>query len=152
MLFALTAVTLNLAGVSAVTAGVIGILAGALGIAVIIVFSRKLGFMAHCNLYCPIGLAAVVLGRISPFRIKINDDCTSCMKCRYKCRYNALDFDDIKKGKPNLNCTLCGDCIPVCDANSINYRFLKLSPEKARILFIVIIVSLHAVFLGVGRI
>lgn len=152
VLVVLSAWGMNLLGIPPLTAAIIGIAFGLIGVAVMIVWSRKLGFMSHCTLYCPIGLLAVIFGKISPFRIKITNECTLCMKCHYECRYNALNFEDIKNGKPNLNCTLCGDCISPCDHSSINYSFWKMKPENARMLFIVIITAMHAAFLGLGRI
>jgi polyferredoxin len=143
---------LNYFGVSAGNAAIFGAIFGLIGILIIIFISRRLGIMSHCTLYCPIGLLAVLFGKLSPFRIRITNECTSCMKCHYECRYNALNFEDIKKGKPNLNCTLCGDCISPCEHSSINYRFLKFKPETARVIFIVMIVSLHTAFLAIGRI
>lgn len=146
------ALLFNLLGISIIGSIIAGILFGAVGIAVIIIFSRKTGNMVHCTTYCPIGILAVIFGKVSPFRIKINENCTTCMKCHYVCRYNALNLQDIKNGKPNLNCTLCGDCISPCEHSSINYSLFKFKPEISRAVFIVVIVSLHAVFLGLGRI
>lgn len=152
LLVVIGAILMNLLGVPTMSAAIIGLAFGLVGVAVMIIWSRKLGFMSHCTLYCPIGLLAVVFGKISPFRIKITNECTLCMKCHYECRYNALNFEDIKNGKPNLNCTLCGDCISPCEHSSINYSFWKMKPEHARIMFIVIITAMHAAFLGLGRI
>jgi len=51
-----------------------------------------------------------------------------------------------------LTCTLCGDCIPSCRESSLGYRFLGLGPGAARALFLTLVSTLHAVFLGVARI
>jgi ferredoxin len=74
------------------------------------------------------------------------------MHCTSYCKYDALNRSDIEKGIPGLTCTLCGDCLAGCSHNSIKYRFLRLSPEASRNLWIVITVSLHGVFLALGRI
>jgi len=152
LLVIISSITMNLLGISYITAAFGGILFGLTGIVVIIFFSRKSGNMIHCTMYCPIGLLAVVLGKISPFRIKISDSCTDCMKCHLACRFNALNPIDIRSRKPNINCTLCGDCLAVCEHSSINYRFLNIDPELSRILFVIIISTVHSVFLGLGRI
>jgi hypothetical protein len=63
----------------------------------------------------------------------------------------ALKPTDIERGRTGFNCTLCGDCLASCRQASIAYRFPGLSAETARRLFLVLVVSLHAVFLGVAR-
>jgi len=53
--------------------------------------------------------------------------------------------------RPGFTCTLCGDCLAGCKDNQIHYRFPGLGPLSARAVFTVIIVALHASFLGVAR-
>ncbi len=125
---------------------------GAVGILIVIFISLKKGFMGHCSYYCPIGLLSNTLGKISPFRIKIGSSCNNCMACIPVCRYDALSKENIASGSPGFNCTLCGDCVSSCSSKSINYKFLKLSPEKSRILFTIIIAVVHAAFIGIARI
>ncbi len=125
---------------------------GIIGILVTIFISRTRGIMGHCSYYCPIGLLSNILGKISPFRIKIDSACNNCMACIPSCRYNALSAKNIASGSPGFNCTLCGDCIDSCSSHSINYKFYRLSPEKSRVLFTVIIAVVHASFLGIARI
>ncbi len=146
------AVVLRWAGVSSIAATVIGLVFGLGGVAVILFWSRRKGVMAHCTVYCPIGPVANWLGRISPFRVQINDSCTDCGICRLSCKYNALNLTDIKKRRPASSCTLCGDCIGVCEHGSLEYRFFKLKNFTARAVFIVTVVSLHATCLGLARI
>jgi heterodisulfide reductase subunit A-like polyferredoxin len=74
------------------------------------------------------------------------------MNCTRFCKYDALNPQDIKKAKPSITCTLCGDCLAGCHQNSIRYRFLKLRPEQARNLYLVLTVSLHAACLALARI
>jgi polyferredoxin len=122
------------------------------GIAVIIFWSLKTGVMTHCTSYCPIGFIATRLGKLNPFRIRINDDCDACGDCTSLCRYDALSMSDVKRKKPGGSCTLCGDCVSACAKESIGFRLPLLSPKQARILFIVMVVSLHAIFLGLARV
>lgn len=124
------------------------------GLGVMLTATRQTGRMVHCTIYCPIGLLANICGRISPFRLSIeNESCSNCMKCSSVCRYDALKKENIDRGKPGLTCTLCGDCLGSCDGSSIRYKYTPwLSPEKSRILFLVLTISLHTVFLGVARI
>lgn len=148
------ALSMNMLGVPPVTATIAGFIVGLVGVGVLMYWSRKTGVMTHCTVYCPIGLWAVILGKINPFRVKIDNRCDECMKCTMNCRYDALRKEDVLNRKPNLNCTLCGDCIEACDVkgSSINYRLIKLKPETARKVFIVMVVAIHTSFLAMGRI
>ena len=117
-----------------------------------LVCSRRTGSMVHCTVYCPIGLLAGTLGKLSPFRLRIlKDACTDCGACTLTCRYDALRPEDIRARRPGLSCTLCGDCLAACAGRFIEYRLPGLSAARARTVFLVLIVSLHAVFLGVAR-
>lgn len=147
-----TAVGLRLLGVSMTVATFLGLLFGLIGIGIMLIWSRRTGAMTHCITWCPIGVLAVWLGKISPFRIRINDGCSDCGICRLSCRYDALNLTDIRNREPNISCTLCGDCIGSCGDRAIEYRFPGLKADHARTLFIVLAVSLHTVFLGLGRI
>ncbi len=139
-------------GVSMVVAVGFGFVFGLFGIVMMVFWSRTSGVMTQCITYCPIGLLANWFGRISPFRIRITPDCNACGACSIVCRYDALTEKDIQRRIPGKTCTLCGDCIKSCKGRWIEYGFSRLTPERARKLFIVLIVSLHAVFLGVARI
>jgi len=151
-LVVITALVLRNIGVAGPIATGLALIFGIFGVGLMIFMSRKNGVMTHCVTYCPIGLAANWLGRLSPFRIRIKDSCTDCLACRLSCRYDALREEDIKKLRPGLTCTLCGDCIGHCKENALQYGFLRLKPHTARFLFYVLIVSFHAVMLGIARI
>jgi len=122
------------------------------GLIIMALFSRKRGTMVHCTMYCPIGLLANWVGRINPFRVRFQPSCDGCGVCTSACRTNALTKSDIEKRRPGMSCTLCGDCLSACAKSSLRYSFFKLNPETARRVFLVLVVSLHAVFLGVARI
>ncbi len=139
-------------GVSSIVATWLGVAFGILGVGIMVAVSRRAGAMVHCTMYCPIGLAADVLGKLSPFRLRITESCTECGACTLKCRYDALRTEDIQARRPGLTCTLCGDCLSSCKGKSIEYGFGGLTPQNARVVFLVLAVSLHAVFLGVARI
>ncbi|HNW28558.1 MAG TPA: [Fe-S]-binding protein [Spirochaetota bacterium] len=145
------ALVLRYYGASPYLAAAAAVAFGAAGIAIMVFVSRKRGVMVHCLAWCPLGLAANIIGRLSPFRIRIDGSCTECGACRQACRYGALEQDDIRGRKPGFTCSLCGDCIASCSKGSIGYRFLRLGPDAARVLFIVVVVSLHASFLGLAR-
>jgi polyferredoxin len=140
------------AGLSSTAAAGLAILFGLGGIGVMFLVSRKIGTMAHCTIYCPIGLLADLLGHLNPFRIGFKNDCDECGACSLACRYNALTESDIQKRRPGISCTLCGDCIVSCSKGALEYRFMRLKPDTAHKAFVILIVSFHAVFLGVARI
>ncbi len=148
----LSAFLLRGLGVSGMVAVLCAAAFGIVGIALMIFWSRKSGYMAHCVNYCPIGLIANILGKLNPFRVKIGKGCTQCMACTTSCRYGALGTADILKGKVGFTCTLCGDCISSCKHGQLSYSFPGLKSSVARTFFIVLVVSIHAAFLGLARI
>jgi heterodisulfide reductase subunit A-like polyferredoxin len=89
---------------------------------------------------------------ISPFRMYIDDSCTNCMGCTAYCKYDALGKTGILKREPGLTCTCCGDCLASCKTESIRYRFLSISGANARNSWIVLTISLHAIFIALARI
>lgn len=126
---------------------------GLAGVALMVTLSRVTGVMVHCTMYCPIGLTSTLLGRIlSPWRLRIAPGCNGCGRCSRVCRYLALSPTDLARGRPGLSCTLCGDCLGACPDGHLGYRFPGLSPATAKMAYYTLVVSLHAVFLGVARI
>jgi polyferredoxin len=146
------ALLLRLFGVPGRTATFIGAAFGVIGVGLMAWSSRRTGRMVHCTDYCPIGALAVTLGRISPFRLRIVPGCKGCSLCTPVCRYGALRPEDIERGTPGPNCTLCGDCLATCRRGFLEYRFPGFSPRNARRLFVAVVAVLMAVTLGVARI
>ncbi len=146
------ALILRSMGIPGLTAVTFAAVFGLVGVGVMVFVSRKAGMMVHCTAFCPMGILANVFGKISPWRIRVGDECTKCGACFARCRYNALDEKRVEMGKPAISCTMCGDCVSACANQQIGYRFPGLSNENARAAFIVLVVSLHALFLGVARI
>jgi ferredoxin len=125
---------------------------GLAGVAIMAFISRRLGVMAHCSAWCPIGPLANLLGRVNPMRVRMTPDCTRCGACARACRYDALTPADIAAGRPGRSCTLCGDCLGACKHSAMHYRFPGLTPAASRSLFLALVSALHAAFLGVARI
>lgn len=148
----LAAIILRWMNVSMVTATFSAIVFGLVGIAVMIFFSSRRKKMIHCTLYCPVGTIVNFIKPVNPFRMYIDNSCTLCMHCTLFCKYDALNQPDIKNGKPGYTCTLCGDCLAGCSHSSIKYKFLWLDPEKARNLWIILTITLHASCLAMARI
>jgi ferredoxin len=152
VLMAAAALALRLSGVTSGTVTLIAVAYGLGGVGMMILLSGKKGSMSHCTLYCPLGVLADILGKISPFRIRFTGDCDGCGVCRFSCRYLALEPENIERRRPGLSCTLCGDCLAACPKEALRYGFLGLGASAARTVFVVLVVVLHAVFLGVARI
>ena len=152
ILVILTAWGLRKFGFSKEQAGLValGFLLGA--VVVMLVWSRRSGIMCHCVVYCPLGWLADLLGKISPFRIKIKKGCDLCLRCLQSCRYNALGEEELKAGKVGFSCSLCGDCIAVCPKNVLGFYFPGMSPERARRLFLGIVVVFHTCFLALAKV
>jgi len=146
------ALALRVGGASPATAAWVGAGFGLIGVGIMLTASRRTGAMAHCTTWCPVGLAANILGKLNPFRLRIGEGCTECRVCTRACRYEALTLDDIRRRMPGLSCTLCGDCLASCRHRQLHYRFPGLSPDAARTLFLVLVVGLHAAFLALARI
>ena len=134
-------------GVAVAAASVFGLV----GVGIMAGLSARQGMMVHCTAYCPIGIISNLLGKINPWRLRIDHDCNQCGACSKTCRYGALYMKHLEKSKPGINCTLCGDCISSCKDNYIRYYFPGLTALAARRAFLVMVVSLHAAFLGVAR-
>lgn len=146
------ALLMRATGVSGYVAASSALGFGAVGMGVMVLVSRRKGYMAHCTAWCPLGLVAALGGKLSPFRIRINEACTDCGACTASCRYDALRPEHVRRRSPGINCTLCGDCLASCRGGFIGYRFPWLSPDASRMAFIAILAALHAVFLGLARI
>lgn len=147
-----TALMLRWLDVPVLMATLIAATFGLIGILVMIFFSYSRKKMIHCTLYCPVGTLVNVFRKVNPFSMYIEKSCTLCMKCTSYCKYDSLNITDIKNGHPGFGCTLCGDCLAGCHHDSIKYKFLKMSPAKARNLYLIMTITLHATCLALARI
>jgi polyferredoxin len=154
-LFAATpvlALLLRAFGIPGYTAGLVAVGFGVAGLAIMATATRRTGTMVHCTSICPLGVVVNVLGKVSPFRIGIGESCDDCGRCIGTCRYHALSAERIRRRRPGYTCTLCGDCLAACDKGALRYGWFRASAPTARMFFLILVVSLHAVFLGVARI
>jgi polyferredoxin len=143
---------LKLLNVDTLIATVIALLFASGGLLVMLLISRKKGKMVHCLTYCPIGTIVNYTRFINPFRFKIDNSCTNCMRCIPVCKYDALNPENIKLKSPGITCTLCGDCVSACKPNSFYYKFPGLGPVASRNLYIGVTITLHAMFMALARI
>ena len=98
-------------GVPVIYSTGIAVFAGCVGIMIIWFVSKRRHVAMHCSSYCPAGTLVMYLKYVSPWRLHLNDRCRHCMACTRVCRYGALSKADVLKGRPAINCTLCGDCL-----------------------------------------
>lgn len=147
-----SAFVLRLLNIEEPYVSVLSVIFGLTGIGFMYFLSRKKGVMTHCAAYCPIGTVVSLTKKVSPFRFRLNSDCTKCMACIKHCQYDALNIHTINKGEIGNNCTYCGDCLKGCHHNALEYGFLNLSPTRAEQLWVIITVSLHACFMAIARI
>lgn len=145
-------------GVPVEVAGALAAGFGLVGVLVMLLASRRLGVMAHCAVFCPLGAVATLLGRLHPFRVQVGAGCTKCQACVRRCSYGALRPEDLDRGRPGLGCSLCGDCVAVCPKGDMEYRLFGRTiwgrggwTVEARTVFLVLVVGLHALFLGLAR-
>ena len=147
------ALGLSWVGASAAVATGLGLAFGLAGVGLMATWSRRTGAMTHCTAWCPMGLLATKLGRISPFRVQFRESaCTECMVCTRSCRYDALQPAHVRASHVGEACTLCGDCVSTCPHGALEYQWLWLRGEQARGLFLALVVGLHAAFLGLAMI
>ena len=81
-----TAAGLRALGASTVAASATALAFLLLGLLVMLFVSRRLGLMVHCSFWCPMGLFANLLGKLSIFRLRIGPECTACGACSPTCR------------------------------------------------------------------
>lgn len=146
------AIILRLTGAESWIATIAGIAVGLIGLIIMLLLSRRYRKMIHCSSYCPIGTLVSFMKYLSPFRVKLNNDCTHCMACLKACKYDALHKENIDKGQIGYTCTYCGDCLSACKHGGLEYRFMQLHPVTAERLWIIITVVLHTCFLMIARI
>ncbi|MFV0397516.1 MAG: 4Fe-4S binding protein [Bacteroidales bacterium] len=152
LFFILVAIALRILDLPSLWATIGGALSGVIGVVIVVVLSRKKRTMVHCTYFCPVGTVVTWLKDLSPFRYRITESCTACMRCVKVCRYGALTPELIHKREINRNCTLCGDCQAVCGHQSFEYRFAGLSPIASERLFFGVVTVLYVLFLAVARV
>jgi polyferredoxin len=89
----------------------------------------------QCSALCPFGAFQSLVDRVSPFRIKIDTDkCTGCLKCAEACPFCAIDIDTItqKKGRPEITCAKCGECVSACKVGAIRFEFASVIRKEKK--------------------
>jgi len=93
-----------------------------------------IGFMAatrgrlFCNTLCPVGTFLGFISKFSVFKIKLDKiSCTSCGVCGYACKADCIDT--INKEVDFSRCVGCLNCLTVCPAGGVSYKFNWVKSE-----------------------
>ena len=147
------ALGLRALGIDLSTAVAIAVAYGAVSLLVMALVSRRYSAMSHCMTFCPMGLVVNLLGRVSPWRVRVNREvCDNCGACEKICKYNAITPESRAEGKTLLRCSLCRDCLTVCRNQALYLRCPGLSPRAAWAVFTGLTTVLHVVFLSVAMV
>ena len=82
-----------------------------------------LGAKGFCTYACPYGAAFGAAERVSPMRIRVNDDCESCGHCTAVCTSNVRVHEEVRDFGMVVDpgCMKCMDCVSVCPKNALRY-------------------------------
>ena len=149
----LATLALRAAGIATGTAIGIAVAFGIVSLLLMAALSVKYRFMAHCTMFCPLGIAVDLLGRLSPWRIRVDrSGCDNCGACEKVCKYAAITPESRARGRTDLRCSLCRDCLGVCKKNALYLHCPGLSRTKAAAVFTGLIAVLHALFFSVAMV
>lgn len=75
-----------------------------------------------CHLFCPFGLVAWIVEKISLFKIQVNyDTCIACETCVKACPSTVME-GILKRDRMIPDCFSCATCIEVCPTKSIHLK------------------------------
>ena len=147
----LLALGLRAAGASDLAAAAIALAFAAFSLLFMVLASRKYHGMAYCTAVCPMGFVTRLLGRLSPWRVRVDTSrCDDCGICEKICKYQAITSASRATGKTLSRCTLCRDCIGSCTEKAIFIHFPGLAPGRAWTFLTALTVVLHVLFLSVA--
>ena len=74
-----------------------------------------------CSLICPFGALVSVCGRVSPYRVTINQEkCIHCGKCQDICPVLAIEKRQLNEYKISSYCNRCAKCVDICPVKAID--------------------------------
>ncbi|MGL4346665.1 MAG: 4Fe-4S binding protein [Chitinophagaceae bacterium] len=105
-----------------------------------------------CKYLCPLGAIYSIVGKISFFKIKRNNEsCINCNKCKKICPA-GIDVSNKKEVKP-IECYSCMKCVDVCPTkqNSLEINvFQSVKPIKICIIAISLFITTIAITKAIG--
>lgn len=80
-----------------------------------------MGAKAYCSYGCPYGGFFAPIDRLSPFRIRVNDNCNQCGHCTAVCTSNVRVHEEVRDygAVVDPGCMKCLDCISVCPTDAL---------------------------------
>lgn len=102
----------------------------------------------YCSLICPLLPVTALVGRLSPFRVKIDrSECNDCGACVKVCETFAMTEESLAKGEGTMECSRCGRCMDICPKGAIDYRLIGTN-IGVRPVFITLAVVFNLVILS----
>jgi tetratricopeptide (TPR) repeat protein/ferredoxin len=91
-----------------------------------------LGAKGFCTYGCPYGGLFVLVDRLSPGRIVVDDSCEQCGHCTVTCTSNVLIHEEVRLYGQVVDpgCMKCMDCVTVCPKGALSFSFAKPSLFK----------------------
>lgn len=80
-----------------------------------------LGAKGFCTYGCPYGGFFTPVDRVSPFRIRVTDDCEQCGHCTAVCSSNVRVHEEVRDFGMVVDpgCMKCMDCVSVCPNDAL---------------------------------
>lgn len=85
-------------------------------------------YRPFCAYGCPLGAFLAVVSRFSLFRLKKDENCTSCGLCTSSCASDVCDAGDVNSS----DCLLCGACQDVCPTSCLRIRLRGRGSRRKR--------------------
>lgn len=87
-----------------------------------------LGAKGFCTYACPYGAAFAAADRISPLRVRVNENCDTSGHCTAVCTSNVRVHEEVAKFGMVVDsaCMKCGDCVSVCPTDALSFGFGRL--------------------------
>lgn len=113
-----------------------------LGVIFLVVLPWLTKKRAFCGLICPFGAWQAFVGRLNPYRVRIQPEaCVQCQLCVAACPTFAIDQDGLRQHRVSPSCNRCGECMDACPTGAIDYALvgqgrLGIPPRLPRALFL----------------
>lgn len=87
-----------------------------------------LGAKGFCTYACPYGAAFAAADKISPLRVRVNENCDTSGHCTAVCTSNVRVHEEVAKFGMVVDsaCMKCGDCVSVCPTDALSFGFGRL--------------------------